>query len=461
MPWKDTQSSRLRRVFLEGFSAMDIAEPLVSFDADADALSVRHIMEKKDFDLVGVRRDGLVCSYVRREDLTGGRCADHIRAFTPDDDLVPDTANLLDVVRSLAINEQCFVTILDRVGAIVTLSDLEKPPMRMFLFGMITIIEMSFTEILRRRYPDNRWQELLSESRLAKAKILQKERARRGEQVPLIDCLQFGDKGWILTYDEELRKALGQGSRKEARRAVKEFERLRNNLAHTQEIIPTGWQQIILTCSRWEDNMEHFISQTPPIEEDAERQEALDAIEEEMRTRSEGWWSRLVAAIPELKELDNTPQSPVYHAEGDVGVHTRMAIEACSPDCDPDLRWVALLHDAGKAMSTRIDDDGRITAHGHDRVSADLAERILCRLGMSEARRHRIVWAVRLHMFHLSWQLTPASRLSKRQQNYLTHPDFPLLLEFLKIDSLASRGKTTKMDAYDFYKEQWEKEAGV
>ena len=59
--------------------------------------------------------------------------------FTPDDDLVPDTANLIDVVKSLAINQQCFVTILDRVGAIITLTDLEKPPMRMFLFGMITM----------------------------------------------------------------------------------------------------------------------------------------------------------------------------------------------------------------------------------------------------------------------------------------------------------------------------------
>ncbi len=34
MPWRDTQSSRLRRLFLEGFSAMDVAEPLVSFDKE-------------------------------------------------------------------------------------------------------------------------------------------------------------------------------------------------------------------------------------------------------------------------------------------------------------------------------------------------------------------------------------------------------------------------------------------
>ena len=162
MPWKDTQSSRLRRLFLEGFSAMDVAEPLVSFDESASSEDVRQVMDEKRFDLVGVRQNGLVEGYVRRDELTSGTCGKHFHPFTPDDDLVPDTANLIDVVKSLAINQQCFVTILDRVGAIITLTDLEKPPMRMFLFGMITMIEMTMTEVLRQLYPDNSWQEFLS-----------------------------------------------------------------------------------------------------------------------------------------------------------------------------------------------------------------------------------------------------------------------------------------------------------
>jgi hypothetical protein len=266
MPWKDTQSSRLRRLFLEGFSAMDIAEPLVSFDESARAEDVRRFMETKQYDIVGVRRNGLVDGYVRREELIAGSCGESLRPFTPDDDLVPDTANLIDVVKSLAINKQCFVTILDRVGAIIALSDLEKPPMRMFLFGMITMIEMSMTELLRQRYPNNSWQELLSAQRVAVARNLQEERSRRGQQVELLDCLQFGDKGWILTYDEDIRKSLGHKSRKETRTAVKEFETLRNNLAHTQEIIPSGWQRIIIACSRWEERFERNASSFMPAE---------------------------------------------------------------------------------------------------------------------------------------------------------------------------------------------------
>jgi len=258
MPWRDTQSSRLRRLFLEGFSAMDIAEALVSFDAITDAGTVREYMAEKSFDLVGVRQDGLVEGYVRREELASGCCGDYMHPFTPDDDLVPDTANLTEVVKSLAINKQCFVTILDRVGAIVTLSDLEKPPMRMFMFGIITLGEMVITEIIRHRYRDGSWQEFLSAQRLDKAKAFQEERQRRGQNVDLVDCLQYGDKGWIISYDEEFRQAIGVESRKEMRKAVKEMETIRNNLAHTQEIIPTGWPRIIIACSRWEQNLENL-----------------------------------------------------------------------------------------------------------------------------------------------------------------------------------------------------------
>lgn len=263
MPWTATQSSRLHRLFLEGFSAMDVAEPLVSFDDHAKAVDVHSFMLDKNYDIVGVRRDGLVEGYTCREDLISGTCGDHMRPFIPADDLIPDSANLLDVVQSLAINQRCFLTILDRVGAIVTLSDLEKPPMRMFLFGMITIIEMTMTEILRQRYPDDSWQELLSGQRVALAKKLHEERARRGQQVELLDCLQFGDKGWILTYDNELRKSLGHSSRNETRTAVKELETLRNNLAHTQEIIPSGWQRIVIACSRWENSLKKTMAHFP------------------------------------------------------------------------------------------------------------------------------------------------------------------------------------------------------
>lgn len=177
----------------------------------------------------------------------------------------------------------------------------------------------------------------------------------------------------------------------------------------------------------------------------------IEAIEGLMRRRDEGWWSNLCAMIPELNALSGTQQPAEYHAEGDVAVHTRLAITACPSGCDPDLLWVALLHDIGKPATTEQRADGRITAHGHARLGAEMAEVILARLGMPAERRARIKWVVRHHTFHHSWQLQKPEDLSRKQRRYLEDPKFPLLLEFLRIDSLASHDNPGGLDAYHFY----------
>jgi len=179
---------------------------------------------------------------------------------------------------------------------------------------------------------------------------------------------------------------------------------------------------------------------------------SAELLEKELRLRESGWWDRLCELIPELQEMSGTPQPPEYHAEGDVAIHTRLAIEACPADCDPDLLWAALLHDIGKPATTEQNADGRITAYGHAKQGAEMAATILARLGMPSERRERITWVVRHHTFHHSWQLQKPEDLSKKQRQYLVDPKFPLLLEFLRIDSLASHDNPGGMEAYNFYK---------
>jgi hypothetical protein len=243
---------RLRRLFLEGFTAADVAEPLVSFDAERPAAEVRRVLEARGFDLVGVRRDGLVRGYAVREELRSGACGDHLHPFGPDD-LVASTASLQEVIRSLDVNLRCFVTQLDEVSAIVTLDDLEKPPVRMFLFGMLTLFEMIATRRIDEGFPGDGWVSLVAPGRLEKARALQEERARRGHPAGLLDCLQLSDRGQLLLelpgFQERLR-SLGLESRKSSLRALKELEALRNHLAHAQDIVPESWRRIALFSQR-------------------------------------------------------------------------------------------------------------------------------------------------------------------------------------------------------------------
>jgi hypothetical protein len=197
-----------------------------------------------------VRVDGRVSGYAERADLAGGALGDHLRPFA-DDDLVADSATLQEVIESLAVNDRCFVTVLGEAAAIVTRQDLEKPPVRMFLFGLITVMELVMTRGIARHWPDEAWRAELAPGRLAKAEALRAERERRGHVVGLLDCLQFSDKGRLalrIPLVEE-RFAMGQ-SRKASDRALQELEELRNHLAHSQEIIPAGWGRIATFTKR-------------------------------------------------------------------------------------------------------------------------------------------------------------------------------------------------------------------
>ena len=55
---------------------------------------------------------------------------------------------LVDVVSGLNRHPRLFVSVFGRVGGILTRSDLQKAPVRMWLFGMVTILEVGFVQLI-------------------------------------------------------------------------------------------------------------------------------------------------------------------------------------------------------------------------------------------------------------------------------------------------------------------------
>ena len=118
-------------------------------------------------------------------------------------------------------------------------------------------------------------------------------------------------------------------------------------------------------------------------------------------------WRALWALWPELPALDACPQDPSHHAEGDVGIHTRMVAEALV--ADPDWRglgradraglfWAVVLHDIGKPATTKREEDGRLTARGHARLGAAMARRLLWAAGAPFAWREAVCGLIASHL---------------------------------------------------------------
>ena len=234
----------LRKIFTENFSASDIAEPLLSFDDTTPAADVRAMMEERRFEVVGVRHKGVITGYARRDELGDGKCGDVLRSFD-EAEVAPAAVSFPTIIAMLRDRPRLFLTTYGQVGGIVSRSDLQKPPMRMWLFGMVTIVEMGFVRLIESRFPHETWQERVSEARLEKARALLEERSRRNQELGLMDCLQFSDKGQICVRDEQLRKQVGFVSRRRGEETIKAVEALRNSLAHSQDILARDWETIV------------------------------------------------------------------------------------------------------------------------------------------------------------------------------------------------------------------------
>jgi hypothetical protein len=246
---------RLERTFRGAFHARDVAEALVSFDSSMPAATALERAERRGFAVVGVREHGLVAGYANAEDLEGARvCGDAVRGFE-DDEVVAGGTPLDEGLRRLAGKDRVFVTAFGQVAGIVTWTDVQKPPVRMWLFGLVTLLEDTFTGLIEVWHPDDSWTELISAGRLRKARELLRERRRHGADVDLrlIDCLQLPDKGLILLRREETRRLLDLPSKESGERALKKLAQLRNGLAHSQDIVTRDWDMILRLAGRLED----------------------------------------------------------------------------------------------------------------------------------------------------------------------------------------------------------------
>ncbi|MBV1914773.1 MAG: HD domain-containing protein [Pseudomonadales bacterium] len=248
------EQARSLRHFTESFSAQDIAEPLGSFDNDTSAIKASEIMLSNNWYVAGLRQDGLVEGYILRNDLERGHCGDYLREFTRDQVVTADSS-FSDVIHVLTRRRSCFVSQLGGISGIVTREHIQKPIARMWLFGMVTITEISLVNRIEEHFPDESWISRLAESRLEKARQIHAERARREQHCKLVDCLQFSDKAQILLKDNSQLEWMGFDSRRVAKKVVKDLESLRNNLAHSQDIVSHDWAQIARMTQRIETSL--------------------------------------------------------------------------------------------------------------------------------------------------------------------------------------------------------------
>jgi len=147
---------------------------------------------------------------------------------------------------------------------------------------------------------------------------------------------------------------------------------------------------------------------------------------------------------PHLRAMEQTPQNPVWHGEGDVLTHTKLVCERlCEMDAfralgESDrvvLSLAALLHDIGKPRTTKLE-DGVLVSPNHGSAGAHIARELLwrefglCGSEKKQRLREAVCFLVRYHMFpvHALSGENPELRLRRIAVNGDLTPGFTMKL---------------------------------
>lgn len=230
-------------------------ELLQSGPKDATAPDMASAMQLRDFDVAGVRerRGSALLGFVIRGELTEGMVSDHLHPIV-EATLVADSTALGDLFRILSDQAYAFVLIGDCPDGIVTRVDFNKPPVRAYLFGLVSLLEMHLDYWVHSWFPGDSWENELAAGRLEAAKTLLGKRRRVDATTTLFQCLQFCDKNDLLVSKPGARSELGLPGKAKTASMLRRAEELRNNLAHSQPSIvgSLSWPELIGVVTRVE-----------------------------------------------------------------------------------------------------------------------------------------------------------------------------------------------------------------
>ena len=192
-----TKPCDLRRVFEDSLMARHICSPLESCDVGDNAESTRAYMREKHFDMMGLSEKGVATRYVRQDSLGPGKCGQYGNELQKSD-IVAGHTHLTTLLRNMVEHTYQFVSENSDIVGIITRADLQKTPVRMLLFGLVSLMEMYMTSMVDVHYPHGSFEQCIDAKRIDKAKQRLKEAEDDNVDIGLVDCLEFYDKTTLL-----------------------------------------------------------------------------------------------------------------------------------------------------------------------------------------------------------------------------------------------------------------------
>ena len=147
--------------------------------------------------------------------------------------------------------------------------------------------------------------------------------------------------------------------------------------------------------------------------------------------------------IPEVLALVGCEQPEEWHPEGDVYIHTLIALDLLPEDASLSLSLAMLLHDIAKPPTSFYDEKaGRLRFNGHDKLGAEMSEKILRKLRYSNSVIEGVSAMVDNHMNFMNVQQMRKAKLKR----FMARPTYRDELHLHRADCTSSHGMLDNLD---------------
>lgn len=233
---KGTSFSELQDIFIENITTKYIYEPLACCRITDNPFEVRETLKQRDFDTLGVVDDAdEKIGYIEREKLGEKSIEHYIQKFELEV-IISDSTPLSELFQILLDKECVYVLSKDSIEGIVTRADINKPIVRIYLFGLISLFELHLNFWITTNYNEESWIKNLNQVRLEMAEKLFEERQGNNNQLTLLECIQICDKRELLKVTDSFIQEF-KYTKSGFERLLKNVEKIRNELAHSQNSI--------------------------------------------------------------------------------------------------------------------------------------------------------------------------------------------------------------------------------
>jgi len=227
-----------KQIFTEKITAKVIYEELFSFSGNSNGSEAKQVLIERGFDSAGVVDDSEnVIGYVLTASLGEGSVNDY-RKEMGREYLISDSTPLFEVFNVLKNKDFVYVNYADKVVGILSKADLNKPPVRIYIFGVVSLFEMHLSYWINHYFPGESWQGILSGNRIKKLQEVFEKRRENGmnQQLTMQECLQLCDKKRILMQSGDFISVFCH-SKSSFKKILESIESIRNNISHAQNSI--------------------------------------------------------------------------------------------------------------------------------------------------------------------------------------------------------------------------------